>query len=364
MPGSAKRRSVATIGGVIAVFAVAALLSACGSSSSSSGSSTNSGGAAASSATTPSASGKQATLRLDYSPEIYQEPFFYAQKQGWYKQAEIDLTIQPGQGSGTTVTLVGQGKNTFGFADSGTMMLATSKGVPVKSIAVIERKATFGVECFASEHVTQPSQLNGKSVLLIPSESTASYWPAFLKDNSLTSAEVHVVNADYSDKVKLMAAHRADCMAGVLGQDLVQVKLLNSQIGNPIPFYAHGITAVGMSLIASNSTISSDPAMVKKFVSVSIRGFKWMCANQQQALSDFFASQSGLSAADKEFQKAEEASECQKLKPGSGDSGTELGPTMASVWNAMQTVLHATGGLSTTKPVSAYFTNQFVSAAG
>ena len=70
---------------------------------------------------------------------------------------------------------------------------------------------------------------------MIPSESTAQIWPAYLAVNHLSASSIRLVNASVTDKVTLFVAHKADCMAGLLGEDTLQASLENKGIGAPWP---------------------------------------------------------------------------------------------------------------------------------
>src|SRR5579859_329402 len=56
------------------------------------------------------------TVRMDWLPSGYQTPFFLAQEKGWYQKAGLDVKIDQGNGSATTVQLVGAGQYDAGLA--------------------------------------------------------------------------------------------------------------------------------------------------------------------------------------------------------------------------------------------------------
>src|SRR3546814_20988764 len=60
------------------------------------------------------------TLTLNWTPTADHSPYYFAEAQGWYDQAGIDLTIETGKGSGTTAQRVGVGNVEFGVADMAT----------------------------------------------------------------------------------------------------------------------------------------------------------------------------------------------------------------------------------------------------
>src|SRR5580693_1043547 len=259
-----------------AVAAASLALAACSSAGSS-------GTSAGTSSTTPAAT--SVGLVLDWTWQPYHVAFMYGIANGIYKAHGINLTLTQGQGSSTTATLVGTGRYQFGFADTSTAVLTQSKGVPIKNVLVIQQSSAFATECWKSADVSSPAQLKGHSVIMIPSESTAQIWPAYLALNHLSASSIPIVSASVSDKVTLFVAHKADCMAGLLGEDTLEASLQNSGIGAPMPWAADGIKLFGYSLIASDSVISSDPSLVKEFVAATIASWQATCANQPAAVA-------------------------------------------------------------------------------
>src|SRR6266404_195800 len=74
------------------------------------------------------------SLRLNWYMGGLHVPFYYGKERGFYKEEGIDLTINEGRGSANTVQVVGAGSDTFGLADSSSVILASTKGADVKSV--------------------------------------------------------------------------------------------------------------------------------------------------------------------------------------------------------------------------------------
>src|SRR5262245_3891911 len=75
-------------------------------------------------------------MRLDWLVNGYHAPFYVALDKGWYKEAGLDVTLEPGRGSGDTVKLVGAGNAELGFANAAAAAKAAADGVPVVVVAV------------------------------------------------------------------------------------------------------------------------------------------------------------------------------------------------------------------------------------
>lgn len=65
-------------------------------------------------------------LRTDFKFNGYDAPYVLAIEKGFYKQAGLDVSVEQGQGSATTVQTVASGVDTFGLADAGTSVLGIS----------------------------------------------------------------------------------------------------------------------------------------------------------------------------------------------------------------------------------------------
>jgi NitT/TauT family transport system substrate-binding protein len=67
-------------------------------------------------------------LILNWVPGGDHVPYYYAKKMGWYRDAGIDLNIEPGKGSALAVQKVGAGANQIGLADMANALVGRSKG--------------------------------------------------------------------------------------------------------------------------------------------------------------------------------------------------------------------------------------------
>src|SRR5262249_45079428 len=76
-------------------------------------------------------------VRSDFKFNGYVSPLALAIDKGFYREAGLDVAIEQGQGSATTVQTVASGVDQFGLADSAVAALGiSSQNVPVKVVAV------------------------------------------------------------------------------------------------------------------------------------------------------------------------------------------------------------------------------------
>ena len=74
------------------------------------------------------------TFRLNWYMGGLHVPFYYGKEKGFYKEEGIDLTINEGRGSANTVQVVAAGSDTFGLADSSSVIATAAKGAEIKSV--------------------------------------------------------------------------------------------------------------------------------------------------------------------------------------------------------------------------------------
>jgi len=89
------------------------------------------------------------SLRLNWYLGGLHVPFYYGKDKGYYAAEGIDLTINEGRGSANTVQVVAAGSDTFGLADSSSVVLTASKGADVKSVMSLLNTTGYSVVSLA-----------------------------------------------------------------------------------------------------------------------------------------------------------------------------------------------------------------------
>jgi NitT/TauT family transport system substrate-binding protein len=94
----------------------------CGSSNSGSGGTSSADGA------------KKTQVTVGVIPIVDVAPLYLGQKQGFFARRGIDLKMVTAQGGAAIIPGVVSGQFQFGFSNTTSLMLAQTKGVPVKSV--------------------------------------------------------------------------------------------------------------------------------------------------------------------------------------------------------------------------------------
>src|SRR5438067_9889305 len=102
------------------------------------------------------------SLRLNWYMGGLHVPFYYGKERGFYKEEGIDLTINEGRGSANTVQVVAAGSDTFGLADSSSVVATAVKGAEIKSVMSLLNSTGFSVVSLALVGIRTPKDLEGK----------------------------------------------------------------------------------------------------------------------------------------------------------------------------------------------------------
>src|SRR2546423_8691834 len=139
-------------------------------------------GALAASATMASAQ-DAVSLRLNWYLGGLHVPFYYGKDRGFYKEEGIDLTINEGRGSANTVQVVAAGSDTFGLADSSSLIATSAKGADVKSVMSLLNSTGFSVVSLAATGIKSPKDLIGKKLAVSPGDPLGQLFRALAARN-------------------------------------------------------------------------------------------------------------------------------------------------------------------------------------
>jgi len=223
------------------------------------------------------------SLRLNWYLGGLHVPFYFGVDKGFYKQEGINLTINEGRGSANTVQVVGAGTDTFGLADSSSIINLISKGGEIKSVMNILSSTGFSVVSAASAGIRTPKDIEGKTLAVSPGDPIRGLLEAVAAHNKVDISKVKFVQVDPAAKVVTVLEKRAD---GLLGGADDQFFLLKYRGVEPhaLRFADHGANIVGMAIFTGNNTIKTNPDLVRRFVRATKRAWEEAKKNPDAAV--------------------------------------------------------------------------------
>jgi putative hydroxymethylpyrimidine transport system substrate-binding protein len=343
---------------MVMVLALAILLTACGSTEPSA-TGDSSSGAHAATARGALAKPTKVTLILDFVPNAVHAGIYRALAASYYRRENIDLQVVQPTSTQETLKLIDAGKAQFGLADGSDVAGLIDEGGDAQAVMALVQRPLGGLIALASEHLTSPASLAGKTVGITGVPSDLAVLDTELRHAGVSPSRVHVVTVGFNGPEALLAG-RIAAFTGFIPDEGVTLQ----ESGHPITAFAldeHGGPAYpGLVAFTTRRLIATNPRLVRDFVAATKAGYEDTLRDPARSLDDLLSSNPSLS------RKLTAASLDSYLPLFSGSSsatttakvpfGTLRSPNVAamSAWMLQSRLIHA--------PISPerYGTNRFL----
>ncbi|WP_018699897.1 ABC transporter substrate-binding protein [Amorphus coralli] len=209
--------------------------------------------------------------------------YYVALDKGYYENEGLDVSILRGEGSVDAIKKVGAGAADIGFADTGSLVLARGNdGVPVKLAAIVYASPPQALYALADSGITEPKDLEGKTIADTASSSIRVLFPAYAKAAGIDADKVEWVAAESASLPTLLATGRADAIGQfIVGEPLLAKAAAPNDLSRLA--YKDVLDYYGNGIIASDETIETNPGMVKAFIRATIKGMEDAFADPEEA---------------------------------------------------------------------------------
>jgi NitT/TauT family transport system substrate-binding protein len=223
------------------------------------------------------------SLRLNWYLGGLHVPFYYGKERGFYKDEGIDLTINEGRGSANTVQVVAAGSDTFGLADSSSVVATAVKGADVKSVMSLLNSTGFSVVSLASNGIRMPKDLEGKKLAVSPGDPLGQLFRALAAHNKLDMSKISFVQVDPAAKVVAVLEKRVDALLGGADDQFFLIKYKGEEPA-ALRYADHGANIVGMTILTQGAIIKGKPDLVRRFVKATARAWDEAKKNPEAAV--------------------------------------------------------------------------------
>jgi putative riboflavin transport system substrate-binding protein len=315
------------------VLALAALLSGC--------------------AAPPPSASELRTIRLPmgYIPNVQYAPFYMAVERGYF--ADEGLAIDFDYSWETDgMHLVGAEELQFTLASGEQVLLARAQGLPVVYVMNWWNDFPVAVAAPVSSGIVEPADLAGKRVG-VPVLSGASYigYRALLSAAGLPPDVARLEVIGFT-QVEAMLARTVDAAVVYANNEPFQLEAQGMpvnviRVADYVPLASNGI-------VTNESTLQSDPELVRALVRAVVRGLKDVLADPDAAFEVCLKYVEGLSEADQVVQRQVLEATIRLWSP------EPLGFSEAEAWQNMADVLLETGLMPSPVDVRQAYSNDYL----
>jgi NitT/TauT family transport system substrate-binding protein len=236
-------------------------------------------------------------FQLDWRFEGPAALFLTPVAKGYFKDANLDVTVDAGNGSGGAVTRVASGTYDMGFADIAALMEfhANNPDAPNKPVAVmmVYNNTPASVMALKKSGIKTVADLNGKKLGAPVFDAGRRSFPIFAKANKVDG--VQWTSMDPPLRETMLARGDVDAITGFTFTSLLNLEARGVKADDVvvIPYATNGVKLYGNAIIASPKLIKENPAAVKAFLVAFTKGAKEAMANPKAAI-EFVKARDGI----------------------------------------------------------------------
>ncbi len=220
-------------------------------------------------------------LYLRYYHQFQFAGYYAAEKQGFYRNAGIDVKIVEGRPAAYEVDFILEKPGRFGIGNAN-LVGERGLGKPIVALTPIFQHSPAVLIALESSGIRKPSDLVGKRVGVREArQMTDPAYRGMMLANGISPDRVEWVN--HSWNIKDLIEGRLDALSVYLTTEVPRFRQLGHEIRvlNPTDY---GMDFYGDVLFTSESTMLVDPTTTRKFVETSLQGWHYALENTEEMI--------------------------------------------------------------------------------
>lgn len=224
------------------------------------------------------------TVLLDWVPNTNHTGLYVAQALGYYRDEQLDVRIlQPATGGGADLVAAGKGDFAVGYQEQVTYALTAEHPLPIKAIAALIQHNTSGFASPAAKGIKSPKDFEGKIYGGWGSPMEEAMLRGLMKKYGVDFQKLRMVNIGEAD---FFASVQKDVDFSWIyfGWDGVAAQVKNfpihfielREVDPRLDYYTP-------LLVAGNSLLQKKPALVRKFLRATAKGYRYAVAEPEKA---------------------------------------------------------------------------------
>jgi len=223
--------------------------------------------------------------------------FLLALDNGYYSDAGLAVTMDPGKGSVDGLDRVESGEYDMASVDINSLVRFKDKNPDskLKAIFVIYNAPPFAIIGRRSLGVVGPQDLEGHKLGAPAADGAYAQWPAFVDINRIKEDEVAIESVSFADREEKLMDGQVDAITGfsftsMLGLTSRGVAINDLSLMLMSDF---GLDLYGNVIIVNPEFAANNPAAVRGFIKASTQGLKETVANPAQAIKHVLSHNDG-----------------------------------------------------------------------
>jgi NitT/TauT family transport system substrate-binding protein len=228
---------------------------------------------------------------LDWRFEGPSALFLLPLAKGYFADEGLDVTIDGGVGSGSTVNRVASGAYDMGIADLGAMMEfignnQASAANRLQGVYLVYEQAPLAIFSLKKSHISKPTDLEGKTLGAPVSEGARKLFSLFTKANNIDPNKLNWKTMDPALRETMLMRGDVDAITGFYFTSLINLNArgVKDEDIDTMQFLDYGVKMYGNAIFANTAFIKSNPKAVAAFLRAFTRGMRDVAADPDGAI--------------------------------------------------------------------------------
>ncbi|MGN9842285.1 ABC transporter substrate-binding protein [Nonomuraea sp. H19] len=210
---------------------------------------------------------------------------YVALEKGYFREAGISVTVQPGQGSGKNLAALAGGRAHFAPIDFTYTLISAAGGktAGVTTVAAIHQQTLAAIMSLSGSGISKPEDLEGKTFGDAPGSVITAMFPTYAKLTGVDPAKVKMVSLEPAQLGANLASGQVDAIGQyVVGRPTVQNAAKGKEV-TVLPFGDVITDLYGLGLSTTSALVAQKPDLVKRFTGALLKGLAYAADNPREA---------------------------------------------------------------------------------
>lgn len=208
---------------------------------------------------------------------------YVALNKGFFTEANLDVTIEPGTGTNPNLQALLGGQAQFTTVDMAGAIIARNEQEGFVALAAIQQLPLAAIMTFGDSGITVPQELAGSSVGFPVGAVTELLFPAYAELAGIDLGAVEQVPLEPPQLVPALAAGQVDAIGQfVVGQPLVAAAGDGREVV-VLPYSEYLLDLYGVGLFTTSTATEQDPDLCTRFRDALLRGLEYALDNPAEA---------------------------------------------------------------------------------
>lgn len=209
---------------------------------------------------------------------------YVAQEKGFFADADLDVTINPGSGTVDVLKLVSGGRADFGVTDlTGTMITVAAREMPVVAVAAVQQRTVAAIIVLDGSGIAEPEDLVGRTIADPPGSTVKLMFPLYARAAGIDPGAVRFVPSAPPALPQLLVSGQVDAIGQfVVGKPLIEAAARGR--GTVVLPYGDFLPDLyGNVLITRKDLARDDPELVRRFRGALFEGLRYAVDHPDEA---------------------------------------------------------------------------------